>query len=57
VIVGAGAKILGPFTVGDNAKVAAGAIVVREVREDSTVVGVAAKEVIREMELIDGAAI
>jgi serine O-acetyltransferase len=57
VIVGAGAKILGPFTVGDNAKVAAGAIVVREVREDSTVVGVAAKELIREMELTDGAAI
>ncbi|MDR0937463.1 MAG: serine O-acetyltransferase [Oscillospiraceae bacterium] len=57
VIVGAGAKILGPFTVGDNAKIAAGAIVIREVREDSTVVGVAAKELIREMQLTDGAAI
>ncbi len=39
VVVGAGAKILGPFTVGDGAKVGAGAIVLKEVPPGSTVVG------------------
>lgn len=40
VLIGAGAKILGPFTVGDNAKIAANAVVLSEVPEDSTCVGV-----------------
>ncbi len=39
VVVGAGAKVLGPFTVGENAKVGAGAIVLKEVPPNSTVVG------------------
>ncbi len=42
VMVGAGAKVLGPFTVGDNAKVAAGAVVLSEVPEGSTAVGIPA---------------
>ena len=49
VMIGAGAKVLGPITVGKNAKVAAGAVVVRDVEPNSTVVGVPG-EVVR----IDG---
>ncbi|MCH6567527.1 MAG: serine O-acetyltransferase [Nitrospinae bacterium] len=45
VVVGAGAKILGPFTVGDNAIVGAGSLVIRSVPALSTVVGVPAKVV------------
>ena len=45
VLIGAGAKILGPFTVGDNARVAAGAVVLSEVPPDSTAVGVPARVV------------
>jgi serine O-acetyltransferase len=45
VVVGAGAKILGPFTVGDNAIVGAGSVVIRSVPPFSTVVGVPAKVV------------
>lgn len=40
VIVGAGAKVLGPFTVGDNARVGSNAVVTDVVSEGSTVVGV-----------------
>lgn len=40
VMIGAGAKVLGPITIGHNAKVAAGAVVVRDVEPNSTVVGV-----------------
>lgn len=49
VMIGSGAKVLGPITIGRNAKVAAGAVVVRDVEPNSTVVGVPG-EVIR----IDG---
>lgn len=45
VLVGSGAKILGPFTVGDNAKIAAGAVVLEPVPPDSTAVGVPARVV------------
>ena len=40
VMVGSGAKILGPIKIGDNARVAANAVVLRDVPENSTVVGV-----------------
>ena len=43
VVVGAGAKILGGFTVGDDAKVGSNAVVVKEVPEGATVVGVAGR--------------
>ena len=43
VLVGAGAKILGPFRVGDNARVAAGAVVLEEVPANATAVGVPAR--------------
>jgi serine O-acetyltransferase len=45
VLVGAGAKILGPFRVGDNARVAAGAVVLDEVPANATAVGVPARVV------------
>lgn len=40
VMVGCGAKVLGPIRIGDNARVAANAVVLREVPANSTVVGV-----------------
>ena len=40
VLVGAGAKILGPFTVGDNARMGGNAVVLKEVPPNATVVGV-----------------
>ncbi len=43
VMVGAGAKVLGPFTVGDNSKIAANAVVLDTVPPDSTAVGVPAR--------------
>ena len=43
VLVGSGAKVLGPFTVGDNAKIAANAVVLKEVPPNSTAVGIPAK--------------
>ena len=40
VMVGAGAKVLGPIHVGNNARIAANAVVLREVPDNATVVGV-----------------
>lgn len=40
VMISAGAKVLGPFTVGKNAKIGAGSIVLDEVPANATVVGV-----------------
>ena len=45
VIVGAGAKVLGPFTVGEGAKIAANAVVLNAIPEYSTAVGVPARVV------------
>ena len=44
-MVGCGAKVLGPFTVGDNARIAANAVVLTEIPPDSTAVGVPARVV------------
>ena len=43
VLIAAGAKVLGPFTVGDNSRIGANAVVLQEVPPDSTVVGVKAR--------------
>lgn len=43
VIVGAGAKVLGPFTVGKNAKIGSNAVVVKAVPAGATMVGSAAR--------------
>jgi len=45
VMIGAGAKVLGPFTIGDNSKIAAGAVVLKEIPDDATAVGVPARVV------------
>lgn len=45
VMVGAGAKVLGPFTVGSGTKIAAGAVVLDGVPENSTAVGIPARVV------------
>ena len=45
VLISAGAKVLGPFKVGDNARIAANAVVLREVPEDATAVGIPAQVV------------
>lgn len=43
VMIGAGAKVLGPFKVGDNSNIAAGAVVLDEIPENCTAVGVPAR--------------
>lgn len=43
VLIGCGAKVLGPFKIGNNSNVAAGAVVLNEIPENSTAVGVPAK--------------
>lgn len=45
VMIGSGAKVLGPFKVGDNVNIAAGAVVLEEIPADSTAVGVPARVV------------
>lgn len=40
VVISTGAKVLGPFKVGDNSKVGAGAVVLKEVPPNCTVVGI-----------------
>lgn len=45
VLVGAGAKILGPITLGDNVRVGANSVVVKDVPSNSTVVGIPGKVV------------
>ncbi len=45
VMVGAGAKVLGPIHIGDNARIAAGAVVLEDIPADSTAVGVPARVV------------
>lgn len=43
VMVGSGAKVLGPFTVGDNVKIASNAVVLEAIPPNSTAVGVPAR--------------
>lgn len=47
VMVGAGAKVLGPIKVGNNVKIAANAVVLGDIPDDSTAVGVPARVVRR----------
>lgn len=48
VVVGAGAKVLGPFTVGRNAKIGSNAVVTKAVPEGATVVGIPGRIIVRE---------
>ena len=43
VLISTGAKVLGPFKVGDNSRIAANAVVLQEIPEGSTVVGIPGK--------------
>ncbi len=45
VLIGCGAKVLGPFKVGDNSRIAANSVVLSEVPPDATAVGVPARVV------------
>lgn len=47
VIIGAGAKVLGPLKVGDGARIGAAAVVLREVPDGATMVGNPARQVVR----------
>lgn len=46
IVIGAGAKVLGPITIHDGARVGSNAVVVKEVPENTTVVGVPGKQVV-----------
>jgi len=50
VVIAAGAKVLGPIIIGDDSKVGAGAVVIRDVPPHCTVVGVPGKVVVQEGE-------
>ena len=52
VMISAGARVLGSFTVGDNSKIGAGSVVLSEVPPNSTVVGVPGRVVKRDNERI-----
>jgi len=47
VDIGAGAKIMGRVTIGDNAKIGANAVVIRDVPPNSTAVGIPAKIIVK----------
>ncbi len=53
VVVGAGSKVLGPFEVGENSRIGANSVVVKEVPPNSTVVGIPGRVVIKEGEKVD----
>ena len=54
VTVGAGAKILGGFTIGAGSRIGAGSVVVREVPENSVVVGVPGRVTYRDGQRVHG---
>ena len=45
VVIGSGAQIIGPIRVGNNSRIAANAVVVKDVQENATMVGIPAKVV------------
>ncbi|HZK21131.1 MAG TPA: serine O-acetyltransferase EpsC [Oscillospiraceae bacterium] len=53
VMIGAGAKVLGPFKVGNNSRIAAGSVVLSEIPENSTAVGSPARIVKRDGQRVD----
>src|SRR5690349_5317077 len=54
VVVGAGAKVLGGFTVGDGARIGSNAVVVKEVPAGATVVGIPGR-IVEERTVMDAA--
>nr|WP_223144581.1 serine O-acetyltransferase [Deferribacter autotrophicus] len=54
VVIGSGAKVLGPFEVGENSKIGSNSVVVKEVPPNSTVVGIPGRVVTKkEKKLLD----
>lgn len=53
VMVGAGAKVLGPFKIGNNTKIASNAVVLEAIPDNSTAVGIPARVVKRDNKKID----
>lgn len=53
VLIGSGARVLGPFTVGDNARIAANAVVLKEIPPCATAVGVPARIVRVDGQVVD----
>jgi serine O-acetyltransferase len=54
VVVGAGAKIIGAFKIGDGSRIGAGSVVVREVPPNSVVVGVPGRVTYRDGQRVTG---
>ena len=54
VVVGAGAKIIGAFKIGDGSRIGAGSVVVREVPSNSVVVGVPGRVTYRDGQRVAG---
>ena len=54
VVVGAGAKIIGAFKIGDGSRIGAGSVVVREVPMNSVVVGVPGRVTYRDGQRVEG---
>lgn len=53
VMIGSGAKVLGPFKIGDNTNIAAGSVVLHEIPENCTAVGSPARVVRRDGKRVD----
>lgn len=48
VLIASGAKVLGSFKIGDNSRIGAGSVVLREIPPNSTVVGIPGKVVLQD---------
>jgi serine O-acetyltransferase len=55
VVIGSGAKVLGPFKVGDNSRIGSGSVVVKEVPSNSVVVGVPGRVTYRDGKKVEQA--
>ena len=53
MLVGAGAKVLGPILIEDNSKVAANAVVLKDIASNSTAVGIPARVVRQDGRRVD----
>lgn len=53
VVIASGAKVLGAITIGDNAKIGANAVVLKDIPPDSTVVGIPGRVVIQNGKRVD----
>jgi serine O-acetyltransferase len=53
VVIGAGAKVLGPFTIGKDSKIGSNSVVVKEVPENSSVVGIPGRVVMQQEQKVE----